>query len=92
MNYRVWEILAVILGIGFIHHFFYDRELTCSYMLKKICLPILVALILCIFISFVTHNIFIMQLPIWTLILYWAICGYIKIFKILRVLFIKKRK
>ena len=92
MDYHIFDFLAVILGIGFIYHLFNDKELTFSYIFKKCCLPILTVLILCILISFITHNIFIMLLPVWLLLLYWAICGYIKIFKALIELFITLKK
>ena len=85
------EIIIGILALGALNHLFFCKELTFGYGLKKLILPILCAVVLCLLFSIFTKNIYITTLPVWLLILTWSILGYIDYFKLIKNLIDKRQ-
>lgn len=93
LDYIFYKIIGLIIGIGVVRYLIMYKELTSLYILK-LCIQILVVLGLSVFISFfITHNIYVVLMPLWLLLVYWSVCGYIEIFKTIKsfIIYLKNK-
>ena len=86
------EIIIIIFAIGVLNHLFFDKELTIKHGFKKIIIPIVCAICICLILSLFTNNIYITTLPVWLLLLNWCIRGYISYYRLIKQIINNKQK